>query len=70
MNQISADVWSAAHTLELKWQEAAERWRDATAGEFEEQHWLPLAERTAAYIKVTRELDAVIASIRNLTATE
>lgn len=69
MNRISAEVWEAAYSLEQTWQHVAEQWQDATADEFADQCWRPLAETTVAYIDAARELDAVIAIIHSLRTT-
>lgn len=68
MDVNSARVWEAAHSLEQSWQDVAERWQDATAAEFEVQHWLPLATATAVYLDAARTLEDVLALIRQLTA--
>jgi len=67
MDVNSAQVWEAAHSLEQSWQDAAQRWQDVTAAEFEVQHWLPLATTTAAYLDAARTLEDVLALIRQLT---
>ncbi len=66
MNELSTPVWEAANHLEQTWQAAAERWQDGAAAEFEQQHWLPLAETALGYISAARELEDALAAIYTL----
>lgn len=66
MDELSAPILEAARTLEDAWQSAAERWCDAAATEFEQQHWLPLAATAVDYIAAARTLEDLLATIRGL----
>lgn len=66
MNELSTPVLEAAQRVEQAWQETAERWHDATAARFEQEHLLPLARAADDYVYAAHELEEILATIRAL----